>query len=196
MEDYLYDYSLARLSSTGFEFSDDSISIAKIREVINYARRDLLRLSQEMKNGVSRQRFSAYYTYWFAKLAPISSVFRSDSGFEVVDISERIAIHILNDLMLKGIGTSRTISDVDDFNDDDANNIGFEAPAIPHVWQICQNKCIGECFIKGFRKYLKYHEWQNYEHLVQLLRYGGAGPHELVAVLESTVIASCGTLDL
>lgn len=172
----------------GFTVTDDNVSVSKISEVVRYAHRDLVRIEDDLSDGVSREKFAAYHAFWFSKMKPIQAIMRKDGAGEVVDINERVAIVIALDLMLVGAGP---LADVSPYPPETAAKVGYDEPPSPFVWKICPRECNGHCFKTGVRNYLKFHENQNFEYLVRSLRYRAVGPYAMVNFLEAVAITSC-----
>lgn len=192
MASYIVDLCAKTVGKYDLQFSPDCVSIAKVVETVNYASRDLSRISHDLGHKVSRQKYAAYYAFWFAKLAPLSNVRRKDmNGIEVVDINERVAVEIAVDLMANSIGVPEVPDDIEELEDDEALKIGSRKAPVPLVWQKCNLDCAGECFKTGIRRYLTYHHYQNFEYVVHSLRHRGIGPYFLVGILESAVLNSC-----
>ena len=182
------------LQAMGFEYSQSSISPAKMIEVVNCAERDLKRIAEDLKDKISREKFAAYHGYWFAKLSPVSEVHRVSGGKrdgEIVDINERLAIQITVQLLLDGAGPPG-VRDVEPYSNDQAESIGYEDPPAPLVWRRCKKKCTGrECFFPHTKNFLDYHRDQNREYLVHSLRHKIVDPSVLVGFLEAMIISSC-----
>lgn len=193
MASYILDFCAKTLGKFDLNFTDDCFSIAKIVETVNYASRDLSRISHDLNHRVSRQKYAAYYAFWFAKLAPLSNVRRKDmNGIEVVDINERVAVELAVDLLANSIGVPDVPEDAsEELGDEEALAIGSKKAPVPLVWEKCEKECAGECFKEGIKRYFAFHKHQNFEYVVHSLRHRGVGPYFLVTTLESVVINSC-----
>ena len=109
MVSYVLDFCDVTLKKLDVIYEGNGISVEKIVEVVNYTTRDLKRISLDLSDKISRQKYAAYYGFWFAKLAPISGVTRkSPEGYEIVDINERIAVRLALDFDLPP-GSSLTL---------------------------------------------------------------------------------------
>ena len=164
-----------------------SISADKCFELAEFAYRDVSRISSDQKDQYSRQKFAAYHGFWFAKLKPLSNVFRASApDTEVVDINERFAINLVAYLLeLGGLP----------LNEDEtaayAKETGFEHQPMPLVWQRCSQSCDRQCFRQCFASHMTFHEGQNFEYMVHSLRRRATGPYDLVNVLEALVYSAC-----
>lgn len=192
MAAYIIDFCDRILRKYGHLYTKDCISAAKITETVNYATRDLARVSLDLSERVSRQKYAGYYGFWFAKIAPISNVRRSDmNNIEVVDINERIAVELAVDLVANSIGLPKVPPDIQALPDDDALKLGSRRAPVPLIWQECKKQCSGECFKSGIKRLFAFHKYQNFEYIVHSLRHRSVGPYFLIAILESIVISSC-----
>lgn len=193
MSSYLLDFCGHELKARNVKFTPEkSISTAKVVEVVNYASRDLERIADGLPDGVSRVRYAAYYAFWFAKIAPLSLIYRSDiPTVEIVDINERIAVILAVDLIVNSIGQKEVPSDIQKLEVEAALSLGAGIAPVPLIWKKCEKTCAGACFKAGVQKYMSFHSFQNFEYLVHSLRHRGVGPYFLVTTLESLVVGSC-----
>lgn len=171
MKDYLVDFCERMLVESGFVWTDQSVSVAALHEVVQFAQADLSRLELTLQSGVRREKFAAYFAYWFGRLEPVRNVYRAadDVSTEVVDISEQLAVHLAVELMLRSGGTSK-----------------------PIVWSRCARKCTdGACFKHLVDKYFRAHDSHNYHYLVHQFRYQATEPTSLVSLLEALIIGAC-----
>lgn len=192
MSSYILDFCSKTLGKYKLELRPENISVAKVVETVQYASRDLTRISVDLGNKVSRQKYAAYYGFWFAKLAPLTDIRRTDmNNIEIVDINERVAVELAVDLLANSIGVPEVPKDIENLSDDDALKIGSRKAPVPLVWEKCEKACSGECFKEGIKRYFRFHKHQNFEYVVHSLRHRGVGPYFLVTTLESVVINSC-----
>ncbi|HVK81657.1 MAG TPA: hypothetical protein VM915_13710 [Verrucomicrobiae bacterium] len=181
---FLSKYCTEMLADSDFEWTAESISADTLVEVVRFAWEDLNRVALGMpRGGLHRAKFAAYHAYWFSRLQPVRSVFFpksekeiADPNFvprEVVDISERLAIHIA----FSWVGVAQ------------------DAVA-PEQWRICSmnHRCTsGACFKLAADRFLSSDNHLNYEYLVHQLRYQATEPTSLVSILEAIILASCRT---
>lgn len=187
----MLDFSVYYLEHHGLGYSDESLSVDKFSEAALYARRDLERISADLKDKISRQKFAGYHAFWFSKIKPVSRVFRPDApGSEIVDVNERVATELA--FYLVSASAFANIDDVVPLSAEEAlNTTGFQDEPVPNVWQECPENCRGQCFETGAKRYCSAHEWQNFEYFVHTLRHRAIGPYDFVSVLEAVVATSC-----
>lgn len=152
-------------------------------QVASYALRDIRRLEQDQKKGVSVSKYVAYVGFWLGKLKPVGKVSlnRNHQTDEILDINERLVLPLMDRLLLM---------------------MARANPAIwPSPWRDCSvTACTrdfsgkpvrGECYRIKNRAYRKAYQKRYSDYIAYGLRHRALSPYHLVSYLDQAMYMSC-----
>lgn len=165
------------------------LSMAVILDAIRRWRRDVRRLEEGQPKGVHPVKYIAYQVFWIRKLKPASDAYRladltQDPPIEprllatkeVIDINERLAIHVAVKLLREWTASGKYPTPQ---NGDAAKNTSLETETLDH-------------HLEAFLRFPDQTERRGstYDNLIYNQRFRTFGPHHLAHILDQAVFGA------